>query len=69
MWISIPSAPTVMTSSFSGILVQFTAIFGLNADDNSNEETGTTPDLISADSEKSLATALRAIKAQKGTVQ
>lgn len=51
----------------SGILVQFTALFGLNADGSSNEETGTTPDLLSADGENPLITALRAIQAQKGT--
>ena len=50
----------------SGILVQFTALFGLNADGSSNEETGTTPDIVSADGENPLVTALRAISAQKG---
>lgn len=50
----------------SGILVQFTALFGLNADGSSNEETGTTPDIVSAGGENPLVTALRAINAQKG---
>ncbi|WP_312939543.1 S41 family peptidase [Oscillibacter sp.] len=49
----------------SGILVQFTALYGLNADGSSNEETGTTPDIVSIRGENSLVTALRAIEAQK----
>jgi outer membrane murein-binding lipoprotein Lpp len=53
----------------SGILVQFTALYGLNADGSSNEETGTTPDIVSIGGEDPLVTALRAIKAQKGTVK
>lgn len=46
----------------SGLLVQFTAMFGLNPDGSSNEERGTTPDLPSPAVEHPLVTALRAIQ-------
>lgn len=47
----------------SGLLVQFTMMFGLNADGSSNEETGTVPDILSPDGEPPLVTALRVISA------
>ena len=46
----------------SGLLVQFTMMFGLNADGSSSEEAGTTPDLLSPGTEPPLITALRAIR-------
>ena len=45
----------------SGILVQFTMMFGLNPDGSSSEEAGTTPDILSPAGEHPLITALRAI--------
>ena len=45
----------------SGILVQFTMMFGLNSDGTSSEEAGTTPDIPSPAGEPALVTALRAI--------
>ena len=46
----------------SGLLVQFTMMFGLNTDGSSSEEAGTTPDLLSPGTEPPLITALRAIR-------
>jgi len=47
----------------SGILVRYSPLFGLNPDGSSNEEYGTTPDILSPDGEEPLVTALRAIRA------
>ena len=46
----------------SGILVQFTMMFGLNSDGSSSEEAGTTPDILSPAGEPALVTALRAME-------
>ena len=46
----------------SGILVQFTMMFGLNPDGSSSEEAGTTPDILSPAGEPPLVTALRAME-------
>lgn len=47
----------------SGILARYSPLFGLNPDGSSNEEYGTTPDILSPDGEEPLVTALRAIRA------
>ena len=49
----------------SGLLVQFTMMFGLNADGSSSEEAGTTPDVRSPAGEPPLITALRAALAER----
>ena len=49
----------------SGFLVQFTMMFGLNADGSSSEEAGTTPDVRSPAGEPPLITALRAALAER----
>lgn len=59
--------PVFLQLPNSGILIQFTALFGLNPDGSSNEETGTAPDLPSPAGEPPLVTALRAIASQKGS--
>ena len=46
----------------SGILVQFTMMFGLNSGGSSSEEAGTTPDILSPAGEPALVTALRAME-------
>lgn len=53
--------PIFMRLPNSGLLVQFTMMFGLNADGSSNEETGTAPDIPSPAGEPALVTALRVI--------
>lgn len=50
----------------SGILIQFTMMYGLNPDGSSSEETGTTPDILSPAGEPALVTALRAIQGKRG---
>lgn len=55
--------PVYLQLPNSGILVQYTPLFGLNPDGSSNEEVGTTPDLVSPGQEPPLVTALRAIAA------
>ena len=54
--------PVFLQLPNSGILVQFTMMFGLNTDGSSSEEAGTTPDLLSPGTEPPLITALRAIR-------
>ena len=54
--------PVFLQLPNSGILVQFTMMFGLNADGSSSEEAGTTPDLLSPGTEPPLITVLRAIR-------
>ncbi len=54
--------PIMMRLPNSGILIQFTMMYGLNPDGSSNEETGTTPDVCSPAGEPALVTALRAIR-------
>lgn len=46
----------------SGLLVRYSPLFGLNPDGSSNEEFGTTPDILSPEGETPLVTALRAIR-------
>ncbi|MFQ7454202.1 MAG: S41 family peptidase [Flavonifractor plautii] len=53
--------PVYLQLPNSGILIQYTVPFGLNPDGSSNEEMGTTPDLVSPAEEPPLITALRAI--------
>lgn len=55
--------PVYLALPHSGILVRFSALFGLNPDGSGNEEYGTTPDLLSPAGENPLVTALRAIRA------
>ena len=50
----------------SGILIQYTMMYGLNPDGSSSEEAGTTPDILSPAGESALATALRAIEKARG---
>lgn len=47
----------------SGLLLQFSMMFGLNADGSSSEEAGTTPEILSPEGEPALVTALRSISA------
>ena len=49
--------PVFLQLPNSGILVQFTMMFGLNGDGSSSEETGTTPDILSPAGEPALVTA------------
>lgn len=57
----IGTDPVFLQLPNSGILVQYTPVFGLNPDGSSNEELGTLPDLPSPPGESPLITALRAI--------
>ena len=57
----IGTDPVFLQLPNSGILVQYTPVFGLNPDGSSNEELGTLPDLPSPPGEPPLITALRAI--------
>lgn len=54
--------PILMRLPGSGILIQFTMMYGLNPDGSSSEEEGTTPDILSPAGEPALVTALRAIR-------
>lgn len=54
--------PILMRLPNSGILIQFTMMYGLNPDGSSSEEAGTTPDVLSPAGEPALVTALRAIE-------
>lgn len=54
--------PILLQLPNSGILIRFTALFGLNPDGGSNEEHGTTPDVLSPENGNPLVTALRAIQ-------
>ena len=47
----------------SGLLLQFSMMFGLNADGSSSEEAGTMPEILSPEGEPALVTALRSISA------
>lgn len=47
----------------SGLLIRYSPLFGLNPDGSSNEEYGSTPDIISPEGETALVTVLRAIRA------
>jgi len=58
--------PIFMRLPNSGILIQFTMMYGLNPDGSSSEEAGTAPDILSPAGEPALVTALRAIKAERG---
>lgn len=53
--------PIFMRLPNSGILIQFTMMYGLNPDGSSSEEAGTAPDILSPAGEPALVTALRAI--------
>lgn len=55
--------PVMMQLPNSGLLIQYTMMFGLNPDGSSSEEAGTAPDLPSPAGEPALVTALGAIKA------
>lgn len=54
--------PVLMRLPNSGILIQYTMMFGLNPDGSSSEEAGTTPDVLSPAGEPALVTALRAVQ-------
>lgn len=54
--------PVMMRLPNSGILIQYTMMYGLNPDGSSSEEAGTTPDILSPAGEPALVTALRAIR-------
>lgn len=54
--------PILFSLPNSGILIRYSALYGLNPDGSGNEEYGTTPDLLSPASESPLVTALRAIR-------
>ena len=54
--------PVLMRLPNSGILIQYTMMFGLNPDGSSSEEAGTTPDVLSPAGEPTLVTALRAVQ-------
>ncbi|WNX84193.1 S41 family peptidase [Agathobaculum sp. NTUH-O15-33] len=53
--------PVYMTLPNSGLMIQYSMMFGLNPDGSSSEEAGTTPDIVSPAGETPLITALRAI--------
>ena len=52
--------PILMRLPTSGILIQFSMMYGLNPDGSGSEETGTAPDILSPAGEPALVTALRA---------
>lgn len=54
--------PVMMRLPNSGILIQYTMMYGLNPDGSSSEEAGTAPDILSPAGEPALVTALRAIQ-------
>ena len=58
--------PVMMRLPNSGILIQYTMMYGLNPDGSSSEEAGTTPDILSPAGEPALVTALRAIREARG---
>ena len=58
--------PILMRLPNSGILLQFTMMYGLNPDGSSSEEAGTAPDILSPAGEPALVTALRAIREARG---
>ena len=58
--------PILMRLPNSGILIQFTMMYGLNPDGSSSEEAGTAPDILSPAGEPALVTALRAIREARG---
>ena len=58
--------PVMMRLPNSGILIQYTMMYGLNPDGSSSEEAGTTPDILSPAGEPALVTALRAVQAARG---
>lgn len=58
--------PIMMRLPNSGILIQFTMMYGLNPDGSSSEEAGTAPDILSPAGEPALVTALRAIREARG---
>ena len=57
--------PVLMRLPNSGILIQYTMMFGLNPDGSSSEEAGTTPDVLSPAGEPVYLTAFRAIQQAK----
>ena len=57
--------PVMMRLPNSGILIQYTMMYGLNPDGSSSEEAGTTPDILSPAGEPALVTALRAIQVER----
>jgi len=58
--------PIFMRLPNSGLLIQFTMMYGLNPDVSGSKEAGTTPDVPSPAGEPALVTALRAITAGDG---
>ena len=58
--------PVMMRLPNSGILIQYTMMYGLNPDGSSSEEAGTTPDILSPAGEPAFVTALRAVQAARG---
>lgn len=54
--------PIMMRLPGSGILIQFTMLYGLNPDGSGSEEEGTAPDIPSPAGEPALVTALRAVR-------
>ncbi|WP_297870967.1 S41 family peptidase [uncultured Oscillibacter sp.] len=59
--------PVMMRLPNSGILIQYTMMYGLNPDGSSSEEAGTTPDVLSPAGEPALITALRTIRKNNRT--
>lgn len=58
--------PVLLRLPNSGVLIQYTMMYGLNPDGSSSEEAGTTPDVLSPAGEPALVTALRAIEKARG---
>ena len=54
--------PVMMRLPNSGVLIQYTMMYGLNPDGSGSEEEGTTPDVLSPAGEPALVTALRTIR-------
>ena len=58
--------PVLLRLPNSGILIQYSMMYGLNPDGSGSEETGTAPDILSLAGEPALVTALRAIREARG---
>lgn len=61
----IGTDPTYIILPHSGIVVQYSPIYGMTSDGRSSEEFGTTPDILSPAGESPLDTCLKAIKNSK----
>jgi hypothetical protein len=58
-------APMLVALPYSGLLLQYCTLYGMNPDGSNNEEFGTTPDYISEAGETPLDTCLRIIRSKQ----